>query len=489
MASRTGRAVLPTLLVGIGLLPSLLLAVRAGTATSRIDAGSLRQSLLFALGGAAVSVLAGSVCAVVIGTHDFRGRRAATLLLAVPIAAPPAFWWLGFSRLPNLTSPSSAAGLLPASLVSGLSLSPVAFLVVLAAIREIPTSAYEAARLSLSPLLRLRWVLVPLIKPSILSAFLLTSILLLAESEIPFLFGFRTTMTDVITEFSRTFDTSRIAAPAVALLLVVLVLGASLARPLLRTLLVLPRGGRGIARTRSASAGFFAFGAVVVALSPLIGYAWPALRSHEADGRLSVNAITVLVSICEPALAALVALLLGVAAAYPLRRSSGINILLAAGLLVFCIPSAVNAIGWIGLGQRLGGTSVPPVLVQVLRLWGMAAIGFATAYARLPKSLEDAARLIPTSALVRTWTFVLPVLAPSLAATALLSAAIVYSDRDVVSLLLPPGAERLTLDLYLASANAPASTVGSLGLLVFAAALATAGMASTIPFVVLRRRG
>ncbi len=488
MVSRAARTLLPILLVGLGLLPSAFLTLRAGTTTFEIDATSLRQALVYALSGATVSVIAGSLCALVIGVHDFWGRRAATLLVAVPIAAPPAFWWLGVSRLPGVPWASSV-GLFRAIFVSGLALSPIVFLFVLAAIREIPTNAYEAARVSLSPFARLSWILVPLIRSSVLSGFLLTSILLLAESEIPFLFGFRTTMTDIITRFSRTFDASRVAAPGVGLLLVVLVLGVLLSRPLLRTLLTLPRGGRGIARTRSTAAGIFTLGVVGIVLVPLVGYAWTAIGGRGKGSGPSVDTTTMLISICEPAIAALAALLVGVAVAYPLRRSRTTNLLLVAGLLVFCIPSAMNAIGWIGIGQALGGATVSPVAVQVLRLWGVAAMGFATGYARLPKSLEDAARLVAASSLQRAWTFVLPLLAPSLAATALLAAAIIYSDRDVASLLLSPGAERLTLNLYLASANAPAATVGILGLIVFGGALATAFLASAVPFVVLRRRG
>ena len=73
-------------------------------------------------------------------------------------------------------------------------------------------------------------------------------------------------------------------------------------------------------------------------------------------------------------------------------------------------------------------------------------MGVAAARSRLPDSLEHAADLVPVSRVRRALRLVLPPLAPSLCATTLVIAALVFSDRDVASLLLPAGSERLMLD-------------------------------------------
>ena len=84
----------------------------------------------------------------------------------------------------------------------------------------------------------------------------------------------------------------------------------------------------------------------------------------------------------------------------------------------------------------------------------------------------------------------LPLLVPSLAATAALTAALIFADRDVASLLLSPGASRLMLNLYLLSANAPSAVVGGSALIVFAAGTVVIALAGAGPFVLwLRRRG
>jgi len=488
--SRFGRALLPLALFSIGAVPTALL-IGAANLDTKLDGLSFAHSLLFAAVAGGVALVIGGATAVVIGTLEFPGRRAAAVLLAIPIAAPPAFWWLGFSRLPGIPAGLSE-GLLAGAVAAGLALSPVVFLLGLAAIREIPTSAYEAARLCLSPGRRFGRILIPLTRSSALAAFALIAVLTLAESEIPFLFGFRTAMTEIVTTFSRSFDPAAVALPAGVLVLSVLVLASLAAGPILRTLLAQPRGGVGVRRRKSPWATLLVPAVLTAFVFPLAGYAWPALRAAAGGNapRVPFGSGVFITSIAEPAVTACVALGLGLAAAYPLRQSRGLWWLLVAGLLLFCLPPAINAIGWIGVDQRVVGRWTTPIsVVHLFRLWGLAALGFAAAYVRLPSSLESAARLVPVSPVKRATAFVLPALAPSLAASSLLSGALVFADRDVASVLLPPGSERLMLDLYLLSANAPSSAVGLGGLFALGAAAVVAALAAGAPWLALRHRG
>jgi len=115
-------------------------------------------------------------------------------------------------------------------------------------------------------------------------------------------------------------------------------------------------------------------------------------------------------------------------------------------------------------------------------------LGFAVGYSRLPTSSEDAAALVGVSPVQRALLFVLPLIGWSLVAVSALIAALTFADRDVASLLLPPGASRLTLNLYLASANAPSSTVGILALTVLVGAVTSVTLAAAGPALLWRRR-
>ena len=230
--------------------PLAFLAVRF-VAVPSIEVSSLTRSLAFALAGAAISAIIGGALGAVVGTSEVPGRKWSVALSVGLIAAPPAFWWIGLTRLPGRVR--IVERLASGSGVVGVALAPITLLLVLAATREIPATAYEAARVSLGPTRRVVFVLLPLLRPAAVAGFLLTAILLLGESEIPFLFGFRTSMTDVVTTFSQTFDPGRTVPIILPLVGTVLLLGLLMARPLFAVVLSMPGGGRGIVRKRGSA--------------------------------------------------------------------------------------------------------------------------------------------------------------------------------------------------------------------------------------------
>ncbi len=476
------------LVLAAAALPIAFLLSRFGAVGSRIDASSLVQTLGFAAGGAVVATVVGGGAGMLVGTLALRARwlLAASCVL---IAAPPAFWWLGASRV-SVVPWGALSGPAGGALVAGTALSPIPMLLVYAALRELPSNLYEAARAALPPVRRFTYVLIPLLRAPLVGAFLLSMILLLGESEIPFLFGFRTAMTDIVTMFAQTFDVGQVIPLVAPLLLVVLGLGVVAARPLLRTVLASSRGAHGVVRRPApalltvlavgpAAAAFFSLGGYVLAVLPALARGWPGARLQPSS---------VLASVAEPVVCAWSTVLIVVAAAYGVRASAAMRWSLWAGLLLFCVPGAIHGMGWIGVSQAFGGLDIPPGLAHASRVIGLPLLGFAIAYSRLPRSLEDAARLVPISPMRRCCVFILPLLAPSLVAAAALVAALVFADRDVPSILLAPGASRLMLDLYLVSANAPSAMVGAAALVVLASATLTVTLAAAGPLLLWRRR-
>ena len=488
-AHRASLAALPMgLLLGLTSIPLIVLVAHISGDGLAVEWSSLGLTLGFAFGGAAVGTLAGGAIGVIHGTRASPGRGWLLALSVVPIAAPPAFWWIGATRLTSAWG--NVNGPVAAAVVAGLALSPVTLLLVVAALRQMPSNLYEAARVALPPATRLRAVLLPLLGSPLAGGFVLTVILLLGESELPFLFGFRTVMTDVVTTFAQTFDVGKTVPLVIPLLLAILILGLLSARPLMRTVLTSSRGAHGVVRKpASAMLTLLAAAPAVCVLLSVGGYAWAIIAA--LPGRwptVSIEPSTVVASIVEPVGCAWSALLLTIVATYSARRSRAMPALLWIGLVLFCVPAAIYAIGWLGVGQALGGLAVPPFLAHSSRAVALTTLGFAVGYARLPASLEDAAALVRVSPVRRAFVFVLPLIAGSLAAASALAAALTYADRDVAPLLLPPGASRLTLNLYLASANAPASTVGALALVVLVGAALTVMLAAAGPALVWGRR-
>lgn len=472
-------------LLGVSALPLLFLAVRFA-AWPAIDLASLWPALRFAAMGAAVAAIVGGAFGALAGTLDVPGRRAAIGLGTLLLAAPPAFWWIGLTRLHG--GFGSISGVTGGSAVAGVALAPITLLLVLAAAREIPSNVYQAARLTLDPVRRIRCVLLPLLRPALTAGFLLTLILLLGESEIPFLFGFRTSMTDIVTTFSQTFAPDRTLPLVVPLLVVVIVLALFMAKALFAVLVAAPAPGRGVIR-RSAGV-WMAIGLLplpALAASSLAGYGWAFLSTgFSAARRVPADLTTVSASIAEPVLCALVGVALAIAASYPVRRSAAIRPLMLVSLLLSCVPAAIVALGWVGVSLALGRGSVAPAVAHVVRAMALPSLAFLVAYSRLPPSFEQAARLVPLSSVRRAWTLMLPMLASSIVAASAMTAALIFADRDVASLLLAPGESRLMLNLYLLSANAPSAVVGGTALVVCAAGALVIATAALVPFMVLR---
>lgn len=481
-------AVPMALFLGMAWLPLIALFAGGSTAAFNVEAALVTGTLWFTVGGAGVATIVGGTVGLLAGTREFVARRYLIGLSVALIAAPPAFWWIGMTHLPlpwgSVTGPFSAA------IVAGVALSPITLLLVLAGLHELPTNLYEAARVALPPLVRVRVVLLPLVRSPLAGGFLLSVILLLGESELPFLFGFRTVMTDIVTTFSQTFDARRTVPLVVPLFIVVIAIGVLAGRPLLRSLLTTSRGTHGVARHPAAFATTLGAAIPSAFLSLGIGgYLWAAFGSVHSARSVPVSSSTAIASIAEPVGCAWIALLLTLLVAYPLRGSRAMRFLLWNGLLLFFVPAAVYAMGWIRLSQMLGGVSILPIVAHSSRAVGLPVLGFAVAYSRLPRSLEDAARLVQTVPVRRAFLFVVPILLPSLVASSALVAALTYADRDVGSLLLAPGTSRLMLDLYLLSANAPSATVGFVALVVLLGAMLTVALAAIGPAWVWGRRG
>jgi iron(III) transport system permease protein len=477
------------LLLGLTSVPLVFLLRHLSGAGLAIEWSSFGRTLGFATGGAAIATMTGGALGMLSSLRTFPGRRGLLALSIVPIAAPPAFWWIGATRMTSAWGNANGPG--PAAVVAGLALSPVTLLLVFAALRQMPSNLYESARVALPPAARLHGVLLPLLRAPLAGGFILTVILLLGESELPFLFGFRTVMTDVVTTFSQTFDVGKTVPLVIPLLVAILALGILAGGPIMRTVLTSSRGAHGVVRIRaSAILSVCAAAPAAGLLVSVGGYAW-AIIAAVPDGwpRVSIDGSTTIMSILEPVACAWIALIVTLVAAYPARRSGAMRAFLWIGLLLFCVPAAIYAIGWLGMGQALGGLAIPPIVAHTSRAVALATLGFAVGYARLPTSLEDAAALVRISAVRRAFVVVLPLIVWSLIAASALVAALTYADRDVASLLLPPGASRLTLNLYLASANAPSSTVGALAIVVLAGAAVTVILAAAGPALLWGRRG
>jgi iron(III) transport system permease protein len=478
------RLVIPSVLLGISAAPLIFIILSARGAV-RVDGGSFMNSAIFACVGASIAVVLGGAEAIVLAMTNAKGHVLANAICVVPLAAPAAFWWLGLQRLGSFAT-TVFHGEGGAAVISGIALSPVPFLLVTAALHEIPSSALEAARLALPPPSRVVRVLLPMLRSAFIASFLLTTVILIGESELPFLFGFRTVMTDAVTEFARSFDAAEVAPMIVPVLVLVIALAMVMRGALLKTLLAPARGARGVRPTPQPWHLLAAAPILLLLGASIAGHLSGLTRGGAFDiQRVGAVAAT---SIAEAVVWSWITVGAAIVVVYPIRRSPQLRWMLSIAVVLFAAPSAFFAIGCVAFSQR-AGVDVPVGAAHFCRLLGLAIIAFAAAYTRIPRSVDDAAQLVPMSSILRAHRFVLPLLGASSAATALLVATMILSDRDVASVLLPAGAERLMLDLYLTAANAPAFVVSAWAVAVLGSAIIVAVASGAGPWLLWRRRG
>nr|WP_232454889.1 iron ABC transporter permease [Burkholderia ubonensis] len=462
---------------------------------------ALANTLLLLAGVGAIVTLVGTGCAWLVTAYDFPGRRALTWALLLPLAVPTyivAFayldllhpigpvqgairWLLGFDsprqfRLPDLRS-------LPGAIfVLGFVLYPYVYLSTRAMFVTQSASLLEAARTLGAGRIATFWrVVVPLARPAIavgVSLALLETLNDIGASEF---LGVQTLTVSVYTTWITRSDLAGAAQIALAMLAIVV------------GMIVLERYGR--RRQRYAHgrrmrplaprrlSGPAAWGAAALGWLPvLLGFGAPAAylavetgkRLHLVGG-VSAQLLTGLANTLTIALAATAATLacgLVVAwAARAQRDSAGTGparVGARIASLGYAVPGTVLAIGLLlplaaadrAIGAALGrdglilmGSAAALVIAYTVRFLAISACSIEAGLARIPPSLEQAARSLGETAGGTLRRVHLPLLRPALTTSALLVFVDAMKELPATLLLRPLNFDTLATWLYAEAAR------------------------------------
>lgn len=462
---------------------------------------ALANTLLLLAGVGAIVTVVGTGCAWLVTAYDFPGRRILTWALLLPLAVPTyivAFayldllhpigpvqgairWLLGFDsprqfRLPDLRS-------LPGAIfVLGFVLYPYVYLSTRAMFVTQSASLLEAARTLGAGRIATFWrVVVPLARPAIavgVSLALLETLNDIGASEF---LGVQTLTVSVYTTWITRSDLAGAAQIALAMLAIVV------------GMIVLERYGR--RRQRYAHGrrmrplaprkltGAAAWSAAVVGWLPvLIGFGAPAAylavetgkRLHLVGG-VSAQLLTGLANTLTIAAAATVATLacgLVVAWAARARRDSAhagpARVCARIACLGYAVPGTVLAIGLLIplaaadrlLGAALGrdglllmGSAAALVIAYTVRFLAISTGSIEAGLARIPPSLEQAARSLGETAGGTLRRVHLPLLRPALTTSALLVFVDAMKELPATLLLRPLNFDTLATWLYAEAAR------------------------------------
>jgi iron(III) transport system permease protein len=467
-----------------GLTEGGTLAVWASGATL----GPLARTLLLGVSVAAASAVLGTALAWLVARTDLPGRRAARLLLPLPLVMPS--FIAAFALLAAFAPGGLLAGLLEplgverlpafegfwgALYVLTLFTYPYVYLPVAARLGQLPASLEESARLlGRGPAAVFRTVVAPQAAGAVWAGTLLVFLYTISDFGAVQLLRYHTLTSSIYA--SRVFDRPGALAQSLLLgLLAVVVVAAE------RSATRGARPGRLAAGVRSlwvplgrwrAPAVALVAGVVGLALVAPVGVlAFWAVRGLAAGSTRAGALVTDAGELALPAahtaamavLAALVALAAVVPVAYlTVRHASRLagtaNAVIVGG---FAVPGLVVALAlafWTLQAPwplaALYQTQALLVFAYVVHFGSQALRAAQVAVAAVPSRLDDAARTLGAGRLRRLRTVDLPLATPGLLAGAGLVLLSTMKELPATLLLAPPGFETLATRIWNATEDA-----------------------------------
>jgi iron(III) transport system permease protein len=443
--------------------------------TDSVLGEAVRNTLLVGAGVGAGTLLLGTSLALLVSFYDFPGRRVLDWALILPLALPAyvlTFVWLGQVGfdLP-LRSPAGAIVILT------LAFYPYVYLLARAAFRGQGGHVIEAARsLGASRLGAIVRVALPMARPALAAGTLLAMMEALADFGSVQLLGVRTFTVAIYQVWFGAFD--RLAATQLATFLMGLTLALFALERLARGRARFEQqGGRAPAADRVRLRGMrgllaAAFPAAVLAiafLDPLVQLLLWSAESFDEPLVRSGFATWARNSVLLALMAALIAVPVALLLVYGLRVAPSRLGRVAASVasVGYGVPGSVVAVGalvvlsWVdhrlqdagelaglSLGLLLTGSALGLVFAYVVRFLAIAFQSLESQMARLPPSLDAAARSLGADRLEVMWRVHLPLLRMGMLVAALLVFVETMKELPATVLLRPFGGDTLAVAVW-----------------------------------------
>ena len=389
-------------------------------------------------------------------------RRLWAVLLVLPLGVPDfviGFGWV--SIYPALH------GYLAAVMIMTLSLYPLVYLPVAAAMRNLDASLHEAARsLGLSPWQAFLRVTLRQVWPAVLGGCLLVTLGLLAEYGAFEIVQYQTFTVQIFTEFKLGFDAA--AACALSLVLVALSVAALLGE------LALSGRGQGFRAGPGASriAGRVALGRrrwpALLALAALVGLAlgvplgslvyWMARGDSSTLPSTSILAAAGHTALYSAAAAAIATLLAVPVCTLALRHRNRMTVLIERlAYLPMALPGLVIALGLVAFSVRyalsLYQSALELIIAYAILFLPLAVVGVRSAMSQASPRLEEVGRSLGSSPTEVFRRITLPLIAPGLGAAFALVFISSATELTATLLLRPTGVDTLATQFWTYTTN------------------------------------
>jgi len=454
------------------------------TVTAPRIGGAVVTTVGLAAAVTALSVPLGLGMALVLRRADLPARGFFRVAVLLPVLVPPFVlgysWRQAYGRAGMTESVAGLAwegvlgwgGVVAVLVVNAV---PLAYLVIAAglAARSEPNLERAARAAGASAAVVLRTVTLPLLRPALAAAAVLTFVVTLEAFAVPQVLGtpagMRTLTTLIYSDLARSSDPALfVQAITLALLLVaiagvVVVTAEVLLGRRLRVSRLAEPPGAAVSGARGAAGRWLAAGLgcyllltvalplaalVAAALTPAVGVAPTPANWTLDNARAVLNGRTfdaIANSFTLATLTAAILVVLGGCLAALERRRTGraVSVVITFGLV---LPGSTLAVALlISYGRWLAGTTTLILLAYLAKLWAFAHRPVSGALDRLPADELRAARSSGAGGLTAVRTIALRPLAPALLAGGLLCFVTALHEVTMSSLLYGPGSETLAV--------------------------------------------
>ena len=445
----------------------------------------LGKSILLASLIALLSTLFGSILAFLLYKTQSSFSSFFKIALLIPLFISPyilAVAWKDFFFLffQNTQLISSYFGLV---LVLLTIYTPLSILIIGSALSNIHSSLEETGFMISTFWKVIFKIVFPLIKPALMSSFVLVFIFSISEFSVPAFFGIKVFTTEIFTQFSAFYHHSLAVLQSLLLIIICILLLFS-ERKYIANAPFLSIGGKGkntkiyaLKNGRHIGFGFLLFW---FAISILLPFFVLIMQSSKGGFRYLSQAFNLLApsfstSISLSFIAAFFIVIIGFIAAYSAERKQkkSFDWML---LILFAIPSTIFGISLIKFYNH-------PMLNFIYSSYAIIIIGYigkfsfiaskliANSLKQIPNSLDEAAQIEGITFIRRLWKILIPILSPALFISFMIAFIFSLGELGITIMVYPPGTEIMPIKVFTIMANAPQALTSSMTLIVFSLTL------------------
>jgi len=449
----------------------------------------LVKSVLIAFVVAFSATFFGTVLAFILYKTNVPLRNFFKTALLIPLFISPyilAVAWRDFFYLftGNTNFISSYTGVI---LVLTSIFTPLSMLISGSALSNIDAAQEESGLTMTSRLKVILKISLPLIKPAIISSFVLVFIFSISEFSVPAYFGVKVFSTEIFTQFSAFYNHSLAIIQSFILVIICIFLLFS-EKKYLADAPFLSVGGKGnrqilflFGKKNTNGLSFLIFWLIFSVIIPFIVL---FLQAFASGTDKFIQAFHLLLptfsnSVELALLGALITVFIGFSAAYfsvnqpETKLNKLFNWFL---LIVFAIPSIIFGISLIKFYNQKGlefiySSAAIIIIAYVGKFAFISAKIIENAIRQIPKSLDEIAQIEGITFRNRILKVLLPLIMPALFSAFIISFIFNLGELGITIMLYPPGTEIMPIKVFTIMANAPQSLTSSMSLIVFSLTL------------------